>query len=80
MKSKCIVKLKSILDGNQKIKNLVEKSIAKAKEINPDKKTNPVQSLEEFYDFIEASLTRMPWGILFWLSKLIKVFYILIGF
>jgi phosphatidylserine decarboxylase precursor len=64
MKSKCVLKLKSILDGNKKIKEQVENSIAKAKEINPDKKTNPVQSLDEFYDFIESSLTRMPWGIL----------------
>ena len=46
MKSKCVLKLKSILDGNKKIKERVEKSIAKAKEINPDKKTHPVQSLD----------------------------------
>lgn len=64
MQSKCVQKLKSILEANKNLKALVEKSIAKAKEINPDKKTNPAQSLDEFYQFIEASLTRMPWGIL----------------
>ena len=70
MKSKCVLKLKSILDGNKKIKEQVENSIAKAKEINPDKKTNPVQSLPIFMKFIK---------ILIWLSKLTKVLYILIG-
>jgi phosphatidylserine decarboxylase precursor len=41
----------------------VEESISKAKEINPDKATNPAQSLNEFYQFLEISLTRMPWAI-----------------
>ena len=59
-----VAKLKNILEQKKEIKTLVEKSIAKAKEINPDKNTNPVQSLEEFYKFIEASLTQMPWDIL----------------
>ena len=64
MTSKSVKKLKEILEGNKELKALVEKSIAKAKEINPDKETNPAQTLEEYYDFIEASLTRMPWKIL----------------
>lgn len=64
MTSKSVKKLKEILEGNKEIKALVEKSIAKAKEINPDKDTNPAQTLDEYYDFIEASLTRMPWNIL----------------
>ena len=64
MTSKSVKKLKEILEGNREIKALVEKSIAKAKEINPDKATNPAQTLDEYYDFIEASLTRMPWNIL----------------
>ena len=38
MQSKCVPKLKSILEVNKNLKALVEKSIEKAKEINPDKK------------------------------------------
>ena len=64
MPSKSVEKLKKILEGNKELKALVEKSIAKAKEINPDKVTNPAQTLEEYYDFLEASITRMPWKIL----------------
>lgn len=64
MTSKSIKKLKEILEGNKELKALVEKSIAKAKEINPDKEINPAQTLDEYYDFLEASLTRMPWRIL----------------
>jgi phosphatidylserine decarboxylase precursor len=64
MKSKSVQKLKKILDGNKSLKSLVEKSIAKAKEINPDKATNPAQTLDEYYDFLDSSLTRMPWKIL----------------
>ena len=64
MKSKSVQKLKKLLDENKNIKDLIEKSISKAKEINPDRKTNPAQTLNEYYNFLEASLTRMPWKIL----------------
>ena len=49
------------LDDNPQVKSLVEKSIAAAKQINPDRITNPAQSLAEFYDFLDWFLTRMPW-------------------
>jgi hypothetical protein len=64
MKSKSVQKLRDLLEGNKELKSLVEKSIAKAKEINPDKNTNPAQTLDEYYKFLEDSLTRMPWKIL----------------
>ena len=31
---------------------------------NPDPETNPVQSLEDYYDFLDWSATCMPWNIL----------------
>ncbi len=34
----------------------MEKSIAKAHEINPDPDTNPVDSVEKLYDFIDQSI------------------------
>lgn len=42
----------------------MEKSIAEAKKINPDKVTNPCQTLDEYIKFLDASVTRMPWKIL----------------
>lgn len=54
----------SIMDSNPEIKALAEKSIQKAAEINPDKKTNPVQSLEELYDFLDWCSECMPWEII----------------
>lgn len=66
------VKLINALDKNEYVKTLVEKSILKASKINPDKKSNPAQTLEEFYDFIDFSLTRQPWG--FFPEELFKGF------
>lgn len=54
----------NLLDADPELKALVEKSIAQAAAINPDRSTNPAQSLDEVYDFIDYSLTRMPWNIL----------------
>lgn len=47
---------------DQDIKQLVIDSIDQAKTINPDKKTNPVQSLDELYDFLDWSVKCLPWN------------------
>ena len=57
-------KLISFLNRDDNLKRLVEKSLDIARSINPDKKTNPAQSLEELYDFIDWSVKCMPWGVL----------------
>lgn len=57
-------KLISLLDRDENLKNLVEKSLAIAKKINPDKNTNPAQSLEELYDFFDWAAECMPWNVL----------------
>ena len=54
----------SILDENPQIKELTEKSIAKGALVNPDKKTNPIQTLDELYDFLDWCSTCMPWEII----------------
>ena len=64
MTSRSVQKLKKLLEENKALKSLVEKSIKKASEINPDRRTNPAQTLNEYYDFLEASVTKMPWRIL----------------
>jgi phosphatidylserine decarboxylase precursor len=52
-----------ILEQSPETKQLLEKSIEAAKEINPDKATNPAQSLEEYYEYIDWAATAMPWNI-----------------
>lgn len=53
-----------IVDSNSELKAMLEKSIAMAKQQNPDKATNPAQTLEEYYDFIDWATTAMPWGVI----------------
>ena len=54
----------SLLEGDEELKSLMEKSIELAKKTNPDRKTNPVQSLDEYYDFLDWTATCLPWDIL----------------
>ena len=56
--------LEAYLDADPELNAMMEKSIALAREINPDPKTNPVQSLDAYYDFLDWSATCMPWNIL----------------
>jgi len=53
-----------MVEGTPELKQMLEESIEKAKAINPDKATNPGQSLEEYYDFIEWSGKCMPWDVI----------------
>jgi len=61
---KATLQLIDLVEGNPEVKSLVEASIAKAKEVNPDRETNPVQTLEEYYDFVSWAETSMPWALL----------------
>ena len=54
----------SLLAEDPELEALVEKSIRLAAVNNPDPKTNPVQSLDDYYDFLDWSATCMPWNIL----------------
>lgn len=54
----------SIVENNPNIKSLLIKSIAQAKIINPDKNTNPAQTLDEYYEYVTWAETCMPWSIL----------------
>jgi hypothetical protein len=42
----------------------LEKAIAKGAEINPDRETNPAQTLSEYYDFVEWAAHVMPWTVI----------------
>jgi phosphatidylserine decarboxylase precursor len=56
--------LMGLIDKNPEIGKMLEESIAKAQEINPDRKTNPVQSLSEYYDFIDNASELIPQDVL----------------
>lgn len=58
------LELISIVDNNPTIKSLLIKSIEQARVVNPDKNTNPAQTLEEYYEFVTWAETCMPWSIL----------------
>ncbi|MBL4604228.1 MAG: phosphatidylserine decarboxylase [Flavobacteriaceae bacterium] len=58
------IELINIVNSNPEIKSMLLASIEKAKEINPDKKTNPAQNLEEYYEFVSWSENAMPWQFL----------------
>jgi phosphatidylserine decarboxylase len=53
-----------LIEKNPEIGNMLEASIAKAKEINPDPKTNPVQNLSDYYDFIDRASELIPRDVL----------------
>ena len=61
---KATEELIQIVDNNPEIKSLLIASLKKAKSINPDKNTNPAQSLEEYYEFVSWAETSMPWNLL----------------
>ena len=54
----------TIVEHNASFKAMLVESIERAKKINPDRETNPAQSLEEYYDFIDWAATAMPFNIL----------------
>lgn len=54
----------NFVESDENLKHLVEKDIELAKKINPNKETNPAQSLEELYDFLDWSVKCMPWECL----------------
>lgn len=45
----------NLVDKNPEIRKMLESSITKAKEINPDLKTNPVQSLPDYYNYLDRA-------------------------
>ena len=52
-------KLVDLVKSDERIKLLLTEAIEKGKKINPDSSTNPAQSLEEYYNFIDHSQTAV---------------------
>ena len=49
-RSQVSLDLQNMLEADPELMAMMEKSIAAAAEINPDRETNPVQSVQDFYD------------------------------
>ncbi|MCD4702636.1 MAG: phosphatidylserine decarboxylase [Candidatus Aegiribacteria sp.] len=54
------LQLIELIENNPEIGELLEESIAKAKEANPDPQTNPVQSLDDYYEYIDRASLSLP--------------------
>ncbi len=54
----------TMVDHNASLRSMLEESIALAKQINPDPVTNPAQSLEDYYLYVDWASLAMPWNIL----------------
>lgn len=56
--------LKALLEADPALMALMEKSLAAAAVINPDPDTNPAQSIDQLYAFLDWAATCMPWNVL----------------
>lgn len=54
----------NLLKNQTELQDMLETSIAEAKKINPDTATNPVQSLEQYYTFIDSASELIPQDVL----------------
>lgn len=54
----------TMVDHNSALKQMLEESIELAKQVNPDPVTNPAQTLDDYYLFIDWASLAMPWNIL----------------
>lgn len=62
----------SLLEKNTELKHMLKKSIAEAKKINPDVKTNPVQNLADYYNFVDRAAELIPQDVINNPSNLIR--------
>lgn len=58
------LELVNLVDNNLEIKSLLLASIEQANKVNPDKQTNPAQTLDEYYEFVSWTENAMPWQFL----------------
>jgi len=58
------LQLQTMVEHNSELKKMLLHSLESAKKINPDKKTNPANTLEEYYSFMDWAAKALPWSIL----------------
>lgn len=52
------------LNQNPEAKGLLMKAIDIAKTVNPDRDTNPAQTLDEYYNYLDWSAKCLPWSVI----------------
>ncbi len=55
------LRLQSILDENEELHALMEQTLETAAEMCPDRRMNPVRSIDDLLSFLDRFLTSMPW-------------------
>ena len=63
-RSDAALSLMKYLESDSELMALMEKSLSIAHEINPNRDTNPVSTVEEFYDFLDWAVISLPWNVL----------------
>lgn len=53
----------TMVEHDYTLKQMLVRSIEQAKQINPDPVTNPAQTLDEYYLYIDWASLAMPWNI-----------------
>lgn len=56
--------LMALMDNDPALKAMLESSLEKAWQINPDPATNPARNLDEYYRFVSWTETTMPWALM----------------
>lgn len=54
----------ALVGENPALESMLVEWIQKAKAINPDRNTNPAQTLQEYYAFVSWAEIAMPWALL----------------
>lgn len=58
------LELMRICEQNDEVRSLLTQSICQAAQVNPDRRYNPAQTLDEFYDFIDWNVRCLPWDVM----------------
>ncbi len=53
-----------LVEQNPEIEMLLTTSLAEAKKVNPDKKTNPAQTLSDYYAYLDSAVELIPMEVL----------------
>ncbi len=53
-----------LVNNNPDLKSMLQSSIEKASQINPDSNTDPVKNLDEYFQFVSYCEKAMPWALL----------------
>ena len=62
--TKAVSELINICNQNAEVRGLLEHAIRQAADINPDRRYNPAQTLDEFYAFVDRNVRCLPWNVM----------------